>query len=294
MTSSAPLLLERLRAAGMRDVVTVEPAAGGLAALAGTATRRDAPPVFVKAFAEAPADDVFVAEAEGLAALRDLGGMATPEVILADRELLVLSVLRPRPASGTFWERFAQALARLHTSTTQPRFGWHRDNWLGRRRQVNTWDDDGFAFFARHRLLRWLGQPRVDAALDSADRAALERLCHRLPELLPDRPACLTHGDLWAQNVLATPDGQPAVIDPAVSYMWAEVDLAHLWTTAPPPEAHRFFEVYAELTALDDDWRSRMPIIQLRQHLAVLAQFDDDWGAADQIRATLAPFRTRA
>ncbi len=287
-------LLERLHRAGMRDVVAVEPAAGGLAALAGIATRRDAPPVFVKAFADPPDDGVFAAEAEGLTALRELGGVATPEVIRADRELLVLSLLRPRPSGETFWERFAHALARLHTGTTHPRFGWHRDNWLGRRRQVNTWHDDGHAFFAQHRLLRWLGEPRVEAALDAADRAALERLCDRLPDLLPDRPACLTHGDLWAQNVMATPDGRPAVIDPAVSYMWAEVDLAHVWSTAPPPEAHRFFAVYAELTSLDDDWRSRMPIVQLRQHLAVLAQFDDDWGAADQIRATIAPFRTRA
>ncbi|HEX6684064.1 MAG TPA: fructosamine kinase family protein [Candidatus Limnocylindrales bacterium] len=252
--------------------------------------------MFVKALADTPADDVFdvfTTEAEGLAALRDLGGMATPEVILADRELLVLSMLRPRPPSQTFWEQFAHELAHLHMSTTHPRFGWHRDNWLGRRRQINTWDGDGFAFFAQHRLLRWLGEPRVEAALDPADRAALERLCHRLPDLLPERPACLTHGDLWAQNVLATPDGKPALIDPAVSYMWAEVDLAHVWTTSPPPEAQRFFEVYAELTHLDGDWRSRMPIIQLRQHLAVLAQFDDDWGAGDQIRATLAPFRIR-
>ncbi|MFI7427366.1 fructosamine kinase family protein [Micromonospora sp. NPDC049836] len=293
MLRSPTFLLERLHQAGLADVDTVEPATGGLAALAGIATRRDASPVFVKAFADAPADDVFVAEAEGLAALRELGGLSTPEVILADRDLLVLSVLRPRPPSETFWEQFAHALARLHLGTTQPRFGWHRDNWLGRRRQVNTWNDDGFAFFAQHRLLRWLGQPRVEAALDAGDRAALERLCDRLPELLPDRPACLTHGDLWAQNVLATPGGQPAVIDPAVSYTWAEVDLAHLWTTAPPPEAQRFFAVYAELTGLDRDWPVRMPILQLRQHLAVLAQFDDDWGAADQIRATLAPFRPR-
>jgi fructosamine-3-kinase len=294
LTDSATLLLERLLRAGIRDVVSVRPATGGLAALAGTATRRDAPPVFVKTFADAPADDVFVAEAEGLAALRDLGGVPTPDVILADRELLVLSVLRPRPASDGFWERFAHLLARQHLTTAHPRFGWHRDNWLGRRRQINTWDDDGFAFFAQHRLLRWLGQPRVDAALDHADRVALERLCHRLPDLLPQRPACLTHGDLWMQNVLATPDGRPAVIDPAVSYMWAEVDLAHLWSTSPPPEAQRFFAIYAELTRLDEDWQSRMPIIQLRQHLAVLAQFDDDWGAGDQIRATLAPFRTRS
>ncbi|MFY1617491.1 fructosamine kinase family protein [Micromonospora sp. WMMD736] len=288
-----PFLRESLLRAGMRDVVAVEPTDGGLAALAGIATRRDAPSVFVKAFAETPADDVFPAEADGLAALRDLGGVATPDVILADRDVLVLSLLRPRPSSEEFWERFAHLLAHLHLSTTHPRFGWHRDNWLGRRRQVNTWHDDGFAFFAQHRLLRWLGEPRVDAALDRDDRAALERLCSRLPELLPARPACLTHGDLWAQNVLATPDGEPALIDPAVSYLWAEVDLAHVWTTSPPPEARRFFDVYAELTSLDDGWQARMPIVQLRQHLAVLAQFDDDWGAGDQIRATLAPFRSR-
>ncbi|WP_127504351.1 fructosamine kinase family protein [Actinoplanes solisilvae] len=284
------LLLDRLHQAGFRDVVTVEPAAGGLAALAGIATRRDAPPVFVKAFADPPDDDVFAAEAEGLAALRE-GGLATPDVFRAGKDLLVLSVLQPRPSSEAFWEQFAHALARLHLSTVHPRFGWHRDNWLGRRRQINTWNDDGFAFFAEHRLLRWLGEPRVDAALDAGDRAALERLCHRLPELLPKRPASLTHGDLWTQNVLATPDAEPAVIDPAVSYMWAEVDLAHVWTTAPPPEARRFFALYAELTSLDPGWPSRMPIIQLRQHLAVLAQFDDDWGAADLIRTTLDPFR---
>ncbi|MBQ0906100.1 fructosamine kinase family protein [Micromonospora sp. U21] len=291
---SATVLLERLLRAGMREVVTVEPVTGGVAALAGIATRRDVPSVFVKAFAEALADDVFVAEAEGLAALRELGGVATPEVILADRELLVLSVLRPRPHSEIFWEQFAHVLARMHMSTTNPRFGWHHDNWLGRRRQINTWNDDGFAFFAQHRLLRSLGQPRVEAALDAGDRAALERLCHRLPDLLPDRPACLTHGDLWVQNIMATPDGQPALIDPAVSYMWAEVDLAHVWSTSPPPEARRMFEVYADLTSLDGDWRARMPIVQLRQHLAVLAQFDDDWGAGDQIRAVLAPFRKRS
>ena len=292
MTDPAAYLVNCLHRAGIRDVVTVEPVSGGLAALAGIATRRDAPPVFVKAFADVPGDDVFAAEAAGLTALRELGGVATPDVIRADRETLVLSVLRPRPRGGSFWERFAHVLAHLHLSTVHPRFGWDRDNWLGRRRQINTWGEDGSAFFAEHRLLRWLAEPRVEAALDAGDRAALERLCRRLPDLLPDRPACLTHGDLWTQNLLATPAGRPALIDPAVSYTWADVDLAHVWSTSPPPEARRFFAVYAELMSLDAGWRARMPIIQLRQHLAVLAQFDHDWGAADQIRATLAPFRT--
>lgn len=287
------LLLDRLHAAGLDDVTSVEAATGGLAATAGIALRGDGARVFVKSFDEPPADDVFLAEAEGLAALRDLGGMAIPEVLRARRDLLVLSMLAPRPATAAFWEGFAHDLARMHTTTTCERFGWRRDNWLGRRLQSNTWTDDGHEFFARHRLLRWIGEPKVEAALDAQDRAALERLCERLPDLLPAKPACLVHGDLWMQNVLATPDGRPALIDPAVSYAWAEIDLAHLWTTAPPPEAAVFFERYAELTGLDSGWRERMPIIQLRQHLAVIAQFDEDWGAAGVVRKTLAPFRVR-
>ncbi|MEH1130407.1 hypothetical protein [Micromonospora sp. CPCC 206061] len=65
MIGSASFLLECLLRAGMRDVVTVEPATGGLAALAGVATRRDAPPVFANAFADAPADEVFVTRPKG-------------------------------------------------------------------------------------------------------------------------------------------------------------------------------------------------------------------------------------
>ncbi|MFF5044823.1 fructosamine kinase family protein [Streptomyces nigra] len=290
---ATPALLERLQAVGLSDVVAIEPVAGGFAATSGLVHCGDGTSVFVKAFAEPPSDDAFAAEAEGLTVLCEAGGVATPEIILVDRDLLVLSVLQPQPGTETFWERLAHVLAHLHTSTRYPRFGWHRDNWLGRRRQINTWEDDGFEFFAQSRLLRWLDERRVQEALGAADRMALERLCGRLPELLPIKPACLTHGDLWAMNVMATADGRPALIDPAVSYTWAEVDLAHLWTTAPPPEAHVFFTLYAELTGLDRGWRERMPILQLRQHLAVIAQFEPDWGAVDIVRATLAPFRRR-
>ena len=284
------LLLDRLRAAGIADVVSVERASGGLAAEAGLAHLTDGTTLFVKTFPDPPGDDAFATEAEGLEALRARGGIATPEVIVATRDLLVLESLAPRPQDERFWADFAHALARHHTVTRHDRFGWHRDNWLGRRRQHNAWSDDGFAFFAERRLLRWLEEPKVFAALGQAGRAQLERLCARLPEILPDAPACLVHGDLWAHNVMATADGAAALIDPAVSYTWAEVDLAHLWTTAPPAEAAGFFDLYAELTGLDRAWRERMPVIQLRQHLAVIAQFEPDWGAAEIARETLARF----
>ena len=92
----AAVLRANLEGAGIHDVVAVEPVTGGLAALAAIATRRDAPPLFVKAFdsgpadsgpadsgpadsgpadsgpadsgpaRDSPADDVFAAEADGL------------------------------------------------------------------------------------------------------------------------------------------------------------------------------------------------------------------------------------
>jgi len=81
------------------------------------------------------------------------------------------------------------------------------------------------------------------------------------------------------------------VIDPAVSFMWADVDIAHLWSTPHSAEAERFFVVYGELTGAEHGWTDRLPYIQLRQHLALMAIFDDDWGSTAAVRALVAPFR---
>lgn len=98
-------------------------------------------------------------------------------------------------------------VAALHGSTVTDRFGWHRDGWLGRLRQDNTRETDGHTFFAQRRILRWLAEPLVEAEFDGAERQALERLCAALPEPVPPRSPCLTHGDLWQENIVAT--GEP-------------------------------------------------------------------------------------
>ena len=36
-----------------------------------------------------------------------------------------------------------------------------------------------------------------------------------------------------------------------------------------------------------------MPVLHLRQLLALVAMFDDDWGSTDTVREILAPFRNR-
>src|SRR5262245_17177146 len=149
----------------------------------------------VKVSDDAP-DGMFAAEAAGLEAISRT--LRTPRVIAVGPCWLVLEALDPRPAvpAAEFWAAAGRDIARLH-AIPGTRFGWHCDGWLGLLGQGNAWSDNGHEFFASRRVLRYLDEPKVEAALEPADRRALERLCDRLPELIPASPPVLTHGDLW-------------------------------------------------------------------------------------------------
>jgi hypothetical protein len=94
---TASLLLQRLHAVGSDDILAVEPSGEGMAAVAGLATRRSGTRVFVKTFAAPPVGELFAQEVEGLQARRQLGDLVTPDVVHVARNVLVLSVLQPRP-----------------------------------------------------------------------------------------------------------------------------------------------------------------------------------------------------
>jgi fructosamine-3-kinase len=229
----------------------------------------DGEDVVVKASTEDCAD-MFATEAAGLEVLARLGGLTTPRVLAVGPRSIVLEALDPElPDTDEFWQAAGRIAARMYATTSHDRFGWDRDGWLGLFPQPNPWDADGHRFFAENRVLRYLDEPRVEAALEAADRVGIERLCARLPELIPGSGACLTHGDMWRNNVIADRSGQPAFLDPAVSYIWAEVDIAHMLCSGGIPDS--FFTAYAEIRPLHTDWREHARILNLRQLLAMLA-----------------------
>lgn len=92
--------------------------------------------------------------------------------------------------------------------------------------QVNDWQKDWVAFYARQRI-----QPQMDMVeKESGDREALElwsALQLKIPDLFRDLEVvpALLHGDLWSGNVAEDASG-PVIFDPASFYGHSEYELA--------------------------------------------------------------------
>jgi fructosamine-3-kinase len=195
-------------------------------------------------------------EVDGLEALR-AAGAPVPDVLAADGDLLVMQHVDGEPD----WPSLGRRVAELHRGSAGGRFGWHRDNLLGRALQLGGWSDDWATFFAERRL-----RPLLDTdALAGDVRARIERaLAGPLPRLLGvhDPSPSLVHGDLWSGNVV---EGR-WLIDPAVWMADRELELAfaHLFGGIP----NAFFAAYAATWPLPAGAADRLPALQL-YHLLI-------------------------
>ncbi len=204
--------------------------------------------------------DIFLREADGLRALRIEGGPIIPRVYIAGEDYLLLEDLRPAAERKDFWLLYGQQLGRLHLEQ-KPRFGFDQDNYIGANPQLNGWMDDGYTFFRDQRLRPQIRWAESNGLLDSKDLHRLDDLVLRLSDLIPAQPASLLHGDLWSGNLITDREGNPALIDPAVYYGWAEADLAMTDLFGRYPDA--FYQAYREINSLEDGFRGRFPLYNL-------------------------------
>lgn len=268
------------------EVVDEEPLTGGAANDVWRVTLAGGTRLVLKRSADVVTDR-FASEADGLRVLRDQGGLLTPRVVEVGARHLLLESMHPAPDTAGFWAAAGRAVAGLH-AIKGTRFGWPVDGWLGLLPQENGWTEDGHEFFATHRIRRYLREPKVRDALDVADLAGLERICDRLPLLVPSAPSVLNHGDLYQGNVVATASGEPVFIDPAVCWTWAESDLSMMYCTGRPPQS--FFAAYQEISPLADGWPERMPLLHLRELLSVVAHFGAREDCVPRIRKVIRRF----
>ena len=177
----------------------------------------------------------FEAEEAGLHAIADTGAIGTVKVLGIGTDpqgfsFLLQEFVIPGKKNRDYWERLGAELYAMHSAPVPAGkegdgFGFGADNFIGSRRQKNTWTDQWIPFFRDYRL-----RPQLKAAerwLDQRDRKLADSMLEHLDQYLiePKAPS-LIHGDLWAGNVMTGSDGRAWIIDPAAYYGHPEADLA--------------------------------------------------------------------
>ena len=190
-------------------------------------------------------------EVDGLEALR-AAGAPVPDVLAADGDVLVLRHVDGEPD----WALLGRRLADLHRDGAGDRFGWHRDNLLGRAPQQGGWSDDWPAFFAERRLRPLLDADALPVVLRDRIERALRGPLHDLLGAHDPAPS-LVHGDLWSGNVVA---GR-WLIDPAVWLADRELELAFARLFGGIPD--ELFAAYADAWPLPPGAGERLPALQL-------------------------------
>lgn len=224
----------------------------------------------------------FAAEAEGLNAIAETKTIGTPKIlgIGTDKDrggfsFLLLEFIHGGSRRADYWEELAGQLANMHRASTASlvtngKYGFFCDNFIGRRRQVNTGYDSWTSFFRECRL-----EPQFQDAsryFDGEDRKKIIRFLDHLDEILvePEQPSLL-HGDLWGGNVIAGNDGRAWLIDPAVYVGHAEADLAmtELFGGFSPA----FYDAYKEALPLQPGYERRRDVYNLYHLLNHLNMF---------------------
>lgn len=207
--------------------------------------------------------DVFVAEAVGLAAIAATGTLRVPRVIahgVADgQSYLVLEHLQLSARGDA--RLLGEQLAALHRCSAGG-YGFDQDNFIGTTPQPNGCKEDWIDFWRERRL-----GYQLRIAADKGYGGELQRIGERLLDALPSffagytpQPSLL-HGDLWGGNHAFLADGTPAIFDPAVYYGDRECDLAMTELFGGYPA--EFYSAYRAAWPLDAGYATRRDLYNL-------------------------------
>ncbi|RFN59701.1 fructosamine kinase family protein [Marixanthomonas ophiurae] len=217
---------------------------------------------------------MFEAEAEGLDLLRSSNSFKIPSVVkfgvIENTSYLLLEYILEGSASHIFWQQFAENLAILH-KTTQPTFGLDHNNYIGSLPQYNGTQTSAADFYINQRL-----EPQFKMAKEQGfDFSKLDVFYKNIFSEIPNEPPSLLHGDLWGGNYLVSEDGNPTLIDPAVSFASREMDLAMMQLFGGFSE--EVFSHYHSIFPLKNNWKQRVSLWQLYYLLVHLNLFGSSY-----------------
>jgi len=172
---------------------------------------------------------MFIKEKNGLALIGSSGAIRVPVCMFTEivngQQVLILEWIEQGQKTSSFWKKFGQQLAALHTVKGDA-FGFQEDNFMGALSQYNSFLPEWNEFFICRRL-----EPQVKIAcqngyLTPQQIRKFEGFYQQIPFLFSPENPVLVHGDLWSGNFMCNAQNEPVLIDPAIYYGNRHVDLA--------------------------------------------------------------------
>ncbi len=273
MNDAVRAALESELGAAVRDMRGV---GGGSIAAASKARLADGRTVFVKTLTHQAGD--FGEEAAGLSALRAVGTLRVPEVLVhgavGGARFLVLEWIASGRAAPDHGRALGRGLAELHLQSARDACGFDHDNHIGATPQPNEPCDDWVSFWRERRLGFQLQLAQKKGVADRGLSRLVEKVIDATADIVApvaEEPMSLLHGDLWGGNVMADEVGAPVIIDPAAYYGHREAELG--MTILFGGFGEDFYEGYDEAWPLMAEWRARLPLYALYHALNHLNLF---------------------
>lgn len=225
-------------------------------------------------------EGMFLKEAHGLQELSKPQCIRVPEVLLANKDFLLLEFIEQGPKPENFFSEFGAAFAQMHRFTAE-HYGFFEDNFIGSTPQYNvaigsertSWAD----FYLNRRLYPQVKLAKQNGLLNPAIEDKLQQLFVKTPEILKgsEESPTLLHGDLWGGNYLYDKQGKAVLIDPAVYYGHREADLA--MTKMFGGFSPEFYKSYQQHFPLVPGWEYRENLYLLYHHLNHLNLFGSSY-----------------
>ena len=226
--------------------------------------------------------ELFKAEKIGLQAIAQSKTISVPNILLCEPlekgGFLVMDYIEPKRPTETDYELLGHQLAALHHNTTQDKFGFSSDNYIGNLEQSNSNHTQWAEFYVQERLAPQLQLAKDTGRLNDNEIPSGNQLLTTCKNLFTDTKPSLLHGDLWSGNYLISENGTPYLIDPAVYYGHHEVDIA--MTRLFGGFGASFYNAYQEHFAPLGNEKERTDIYQLYYLLVHLNLFGNSYKAS--------------
>jgi protein-ribulosamine 3-kinase len=174
--------------------------------------------------------DFFLKEANGLIELKKANAIRIPEVILTERNFILLEFINASDKSKNFFKDFGVRFSEMHKYKSE-NFGFFENNYIGANPQLNLPSEDETTnwtkFYFNKRILYQYKLAEKKGYSTEELKKGISKLEDKIEEIFlgSEEPPSLLHGDLWSGNYMSDENGNACLIDPAVYYGHREADL---------------------------------------------------------------------